>query len=404
MLDDHAAAAARAKLFRQRHDEGARSIAAGAVQGGTQKQYSLPWRRWKTFLELYTGTPLGIEEALLSEHSNRAKANILAAFVHYLYTDMKLTAGNICAHLSAVRHNFRTEFQDVTCFENPSLRACKTALKLRDLASATLNDPAPESKKRLPFAADMLLRLVETLDYSKQEDAMLITALYMGFCMLLRGSEYLFVATAEKENRSHAFLAQDVEFQLRDGRFVNAAQVQGIKWADVLLVRLTLQHAKNDKYRIGKVMWFRAGQHRLGKYDLVELLFTWAKRARLQPRCIFLSFLNPLTGAFFPLKDNKVREAVKRGAALFGFQPEFYGCHSLRIGGACALRAGGASDSMIQLMGRWQVLPSALGYQESSTYEFDKMLTILSDWKCFTHGDICLSNPKASVPASLRAS
>ncbi|KAJ1397807.1 hypothetical protein B484DRAFT_471989, partial [Ochromonadaceae sp. CCMP2298] len=93
---------------------------------------------------------------------------------------IKLAPGTICSYLSAVRHHFRTNFQDLDFFLNPSLRACKTALKLRHLATAAIDDNE-KNKRRLPFSADMLIALVATLDIHKIEDAMMITALNMGF-------------------------------------------------------------------------------------------------------------------------------------------------------------------------------------------------------------------------------
>lgn len=149
---------------------------------------------------------------------------------------------NIVFHLSAVRHHFQTNFQSVTPFEHPSLRACKTALKLRHLALEKLTYPNP-SKRHLPLSADMLLSLIAQYDTREMEGAMMVTALLMGFCMLLRSSEYLYIDDAIREGRSHAFLAKDIEFFTHDGASYTAAEVDKIAWSDVNTVRLTLRHA-----------------------------------------------------------------------------------------------------------------------------------------------------------------
>jgi hypothetical protein len=330
------------------------------------------------FLEKYLSDKPSDEDTLLVNQSKREGDRRLAVFVHYLYTDIKLAPGTICSYLSAVRHHFRTNFQDLDVFMNPSLRACKTALKLRHLATAAIEDNE-KNKRRLPFSADMLIALVATMDLQKIEDAMMITALYMGFCMLLRASEYLYDEAAFCENRSHAFLAKDVEFISHEGGIYPSSRAHTLPWSDVSMVRLTLRSAKNDKFRIGRVSWFRAGRHKIGDYDFVELLYGWSIRAKLEVNSIFMSFFNTNTKVHFPLKTYRVREAIKKGALAFGFSAE------------------GASESMIQLYGRWQSEPSCLGYQAASSEEFDAMLGMLSNIGAYTSNDIRLNNARTNM-------
>ena len=49
-----------------------------------------------------------------------------------------------------------------------------------------------------------------------------------------------------------------------------------------------------------------------------------------------------------------LRQAVKAEAIRLGVDPTMFNLHSLRIGGAYALRATGAPMSMILFMGRWK--------------------------------------------------
>ena len=58
-----------------------------------------------------------------------------------------------------------------------------------------------------------------------------------------------------------------------------------------------------------------------------------------------------------------MRLAVKAAAMRLGVDPSKFSLHSLRIGGACALRAAGAPLSMILFMGRWKSAPACLSYQ-----------------------------------------
>ena len=51
-----------------------------------------------------------------------------------------------------------------------------------------------------------------------------------------------------------------------------------------------------------------------------------------------------------------ITEAVKKLAVRFGFNPERFSSHSLRIGGASALAAANVQDYAIQALGRWRSL------------------------------------------------
>ncbi len=82
--------------------------------------------------------------------------------------------------------------------------------------------------------------------------------------------------------------------------------------------------------------------------------------------------------------------AIKATAVRAGFCANNYGTHSARVGGACTLRAGGASDSMIELLGRWKNIRTALSYTESGMREFDLMQNVLRDPTIFTNNDVRL--------------
>ena len=62
-------------------------------------------------------------------------------------------------------------------------------------------------------------------------------------------------------------------------------------------------------------------------------------------------FRNPATGK--PLFTDTVRDVVKQLMQCIGQDPNEFGTHSLRIGGATALFAAGATPVVIRTMGRW---------------------------------------------------
>ena len=72
-----------------------------------------------------------------------------------------------------------------------------------------------------------------------------------------------------------------------------------------------------------------------------------------------------------------MRRAVKAGAMRLGVDPTKFSLHSLRIGGACALRAAGAPLSVILFMGRWKSAPACLSYQVVGVNEYNRAMDYL---------------------------
>ncbi len=84
-------------------------------------------------------------------------------------------------------------------------------------------------------------------------------------------------------------------------------------------------------------------------------------------------------------------KAIKETAIRFGFDPTHFAGYSPRVGGASLLRAAGASDGFLKLMGRSKTLPACLGYQETSTKACDLMLALLDKPDLYTERDIRLA-------------
>ena len=106
----------------------------------------------------------------------------------------------------------------------------------------------------------------------------------------------------------------------------------------------------------------------------------------------FLSF-RPKSGAASQILSYRAFGThIKTLARQFQLDPNFFSCYSLRVGGASLLRAAGASDGFIMLMGRWKSLPACLGYQENSTSAQDMMMQMLTSRDLFTERDIALAS------------
>ena len=315
-------------------------------------------------------------------------------FATYLAYDLQLAAKSVSGTLSALAYHFRCALHHSEAFTDPLLKACKHALML---------DPArqPRNPKRaLPITLAMLEHAVQNYSTGPQSRSRLIfaVALTFAFCCLLRPSEY-----CRTRSNSHVIRARQVFFQCRlhDGRleFRSADNVHGISVSQVVLIKFVLHSAKNISFHAGRSMWFSsASANPACSINLVTTLFQWAKKARLRPDDFFLSFRRSASiAASHAISYRKLSAVIKETAVAFGFEPTFFSCYSMRIGGASLLRAAGASDGFILLMGRWKSLPVALGYQDNSSAAQDLMMKMLTSQHVFTEDDIRLAATRLPI-------
>ncbi|KAJ1406552.1 hypothetical protein B484DRAFT_436691 [Ochromonadaceae sp. CCMP2298] len=214
-------------------------------------------------------------------------------------------------------------------------------------------------------------------------------AVALGFFCLLRPSEY---TTATKTN-AHVLRASAIEFECSNGpgqqpTLIGAHLMHTVAWSRVLLVRIYMSTAKN--FRVGRALWFSAGTT-TDSLHIVRVLYDWVCTTRPQPTDFLLSW--PTPSVIIPrkaLKNNDFTKVIKHAATTFGFAPDLFGPHALRVGGATLLRASGATDGEILLMGRWKSMPACLGYQEVSTNTHDRMLQMLLREGVYTARDIRL--------------
>ena len=130
--------------------------------------------------------------------------------------------------------------------------------------------------------------------------------------------------------------------------------------------------------------------------NVVQAVFEWSIRANFAPTDYLLSCRATRESPSVWLMYARVATAIKSCATHFKLDPRNYGTYSARVGGACTLRAGGASDSTIQMMGRWKSMDSCLTYQESSVREYDEVQRILRDPSVYTAEDVRLIHDKGA--------
>ncbi len=397
--------------FKRNHGSGARFLMASAIQISSSDTYKNHWNNWKKFMTLWVETdvlqdsdlflirPGGTGDDMLPM---RAQVETCAAFCHYAVTELHHQPGTIISALAGIRHWFRTNGMALDVFSNPSLLAAKTGLALaqrRCDVDSEISRSTRDKKRMYPATLDMVEHIVSLNNgrNAQMKQRMIATATQLAFFCLLRVSEYVpYYKQEERELRCHAMQGKDVEFELfKDGvtSTVKAERVTKDMWPFVTLVRFELRHSKNDKMRVGSVFWFRNLPEAAG-INIVRAVFDWICLSKPTAESYLMSFRSQ-NGHVCCLKYHDIAQAVKLAAQCQGFNPKNFSTHSLRVGGACLLRAGSAPDSMIQLLGRWKSLTTCLGYQESSMREFDTMQLIMRDRSLFTAKDVRLIHSKS---------
>ncbi len=395
--------------FKERHDEGGRYLLEHAVQFRSSVRYTSDWRRWCKFITQYVRRAGEPDLYLLQKGSDfeqidmREQVKTVIAYMHYAVSVLGLKAGTITGSLSGVRHWFRKNALSLAVFTHPAVTSAKTALSLEQRKQESLKELSvmDSGKRKLPFTVEMVYRV--TLSASSlsgiMESQMIATAVQLAFFGLLRVSEYVPDYKGEEEHCCHALKASDVFFELvvENGKhlMVEASKATRDMWSRVQLVKFILRHSKNDKKRIGSVFWFRNQVGHSG-INIVRSVFNWVIVSRPTSHSYLMSY-RTLAGHDVWLRYGQVSAVVKHCAKCFGFNPKHFGTHSLRVGGACTLRAGAAPVDGIKALGRWGSLECCLGYQETSLRELDTMQSILRDPTVFTVRDVWLIHSRSGL-------
>lgn len=371
------------------------ALAGASVSTTTLKKYATAWKYWRRFLiETYALPPGNYTDAQLdtSNVTPRERLELILCWIHYLQhsSGLNLSSEYVNQLLSGLRYKFRVSWIDTSIFDHPLVRACKSGLA---------RDPRKASTKQ-HRTRPMTLGMVDYIlsryppDGINVDKALLGIAVVFAFTCLLRPSEFCSDTSAD-----HAYRANSVLFECTipgSSRpiYRTAANLRDITWPQVQLVKLTMRHAKNIQFRTGKSMWFSSDPTPgVERKQITEYLFQWAQRAQLQNDSLLMShrITTGGKGVYRKLQYRHFITVIKEAAAHFQFDTTHFAGYSPRIGGASLLRAAGASDGFIKLMGRWKTLPACLTYQETSTKACDLMLGLLSVPGLYTERDVALA-------------
>ena len=160
-------------------------------------------------------------------------------------------------------------------------------------------------------------------------------ALALAFCLLLRGGE---VAVPSGE-------------QFNPLQHLTRADIQVIRSKDGSLVLKLRLRVLKKRVMTGKMytVFLRAG----GKLiDAVREVLLYLQMDPVEPGMEkYTPFFSHTNGEAFRRED--VAAVVKRLMASIGLDPDRFGAHSLRIGGATAALAAGVQPTLIRVLGRW---------------------------------------------------
>lgn len=387
--------------FSERHRHSAATLLNSCVTESTRRRYGTAWKHWRVFLDLAFDRPVDPARPdshylLLRTHADEVQ-QLIMMFMSYLFRDLHHTAEYINNALAGLSHQFRVSGRPTEVFRSVATKACRRALFL---------DPSAyrESRQALPATFAMVHSITTHFGTGSLHKRIIAVATALAFCCLLRASEYCFTNCAQDADR-HVIRASQVLFERRQPpgasqppQFVPAHQITpSMHISEFASVKLLILSAKNIPIRKGTALWFStAGTG--SEIHLARMLFSWAQDAGLRESDPFLSY----RAAHSPssrkhLSYARLNAVLKFTAQTFGLAGTRFSSHSLRIGGATHLRAGGADDGTILRMGRWRSLPACLGYQAPSTAQTDRLIVMLSTPTRFTIRDILFAHPTTTL-------
>jgi len=317
------------------------------------------------------------------------KIHTIGSFVCFLSVELKLQPGTVSNYVYGVRDYHRRLSKDLGFFNHVVLKQLKSAINVDWNAHHHKFD-----KKNLPFTIQMAVQgKLHVMDMSKPRDMAVMTAVEMGLVMLNRSGELVVTAA------DHYIRALDVFFELRksNGGLINVLSSDAWEHqsCDVLSVTVTIRSAKNDADGQGHKLHFKKKQ--IGPevaFCIASSMFSWAVSARPVASHPFLSHHGGASGKRWFLSYKAYVNGVKAMAAFAGFDPDRFGSHSIRIGGATVLAAAGHPNHYIMKLGRWKSL-AFLGYIHWAINAMDAALGSLVDPRHFGNDDIRRLNPAA---------
>lgn len=292
----------------------------------------------------------------------------LVEYIAYTFAVSGLQQATIAGHLSAVKFFHRLSGAAELDTQHPLVRCA-----LRGAARGHA-DVGTQQRLRRPVSWGILKKGCAFIPQWGVGGRVLFLALGASFFFLTRASE-MFAMTRVSMHEVHGLRRGDVAFFRGTVQLFLPAQ-----WYLADRVELRFRSSKGDQFRKGAVVTrTRSGsgcgvENGGGAVDImVELLSLYT----FLPSCAPLVAFGVGQGKWAMWTKHQATRALRQVVALAGLQPEEYALHSLRIGGATYLAAGGASPEVLRKEGRWAGESSYQSYIRNVAGQADRVSTVL---------------------------
>jgi len=230
-------------------------------------------------------------------------------------------------------------------------------LKSRMMLGRLKAMPAPVRFKE-PIPKEVVLSLLNDTDVSMGIRAALVLAWFL----TIRLGESMLSQLTEVYNSARTTRREDVEFVFDDD-------------GEVVAVRITTRGAKNDPYNEGgvKILYKAPASDALCPVRLFVEYWEITEQ---------LGFENDLPLIRHPdgklVTPRQVSKQLKRHAQLLGYNPDWFGNHSTRIGGATAMLEAEIPTTNMQKQGNWKTTQGIFPYLRHSDTMLSKVSTALA--------------------------
>jgi hypothetical protein len=310
------------------------------------------WLEWESYL---SGKYPHSNMSLYLPGEPETAAQEVAMFLRYLRVEKGKSHQRACDYLTAVRFHFEIAGASTTFFEGATCGRARKA-SARGRTSISRRVAASGGTRTTPIQLEWILRKdprrITTGPVSAPE-LMVFTAVFLAFHLMLRVSEY--TAKSKKSSVDHALKRKDVVFEYGKGRPIKSKN-EPFEPPVVVGVRITIRSTKTSKAGVYYV-------HELRRSDsgvvsrLIETLAFWYYSPYTsdlsQEDLLFEYISNSHTRITKKLNSRMVGTFVKDLAEENSQPRDAYSTHSLRVGGAEAMRVAGHDIELINRAGRW---------------------------------------------------
>ena len=276
-------------------------------------------------------------QAFSTWDEKRAVENKLIAFFIWLVATRGVAVDTAKGYLSTVRAWHERKWGPMMPFHSPA--KLKAVMKGMDRAFQA----PPRRPRRGVKTQHLAAGLKKAFGGQSLFELGMVAGTQLAFCALLRAAEW---AVGDKDvfQPERNLCLSDVKYTMNADGTVAFDEDELGEYMTVMM-----RPCKKLKYMHGKMIpvMVRDGSILQPVSAMREYL---TKRAFVGDASTVPLFVNA-TGA--PLRAADVRKAVKKIVLAVGENPNLYGSHSLRIGGATAALAAGVAPAHIQLLGRW---------------------------------------------------